>query len=198
MFEWLFGVIPDPSVGAIGDPSHMCGSIDRDHCGRVDLIHQGQIVVPKNVDILTPNMKTLQIAHFSGHTKPQVLQGVGPAVVNEGNNEQLFSFTAKVQPGDAIVDGVRIDWTSPPDAARILVSPTDVGKWHDATGWVPTKADARFPGGIPQSQNVVFSSPELVRRIEIQMKDAPASATTQFGIDQVSLITNSNDKLATS
>lgn len=194
MFEWLFGSLNDPNVGAVGNLSGHCSSADHNYCNRLDMIHQGQVIVPKNPDLDISHLKTLRISQFPGHTRPEYLTGEGPAVVREGNDEKIFSFTARVEPGDAIVDGLRIDWTAPPDATRILVSPALKGKWHEATGWVPTKADGRFAGGIPQTQNVVFSQPELIKRVEVQIKDAPNSTKTQFGIDQVSLITNARDR----
>ena len=156
------------------------------------MYHQGQIVVPKSDAFGGQQIKVLNPVHFKSHTVPQFLSAEGPSVSTE-NAGKVFAFTARVDPDNSLVDGVRIDWSAPPDAARILVSPTDDTKLHEATGWIPTKADGRFAGGVPQSQNVIFSNPEWVKRIEVQMKDAPNTTKTQFGIQQVSLITNPKD-----
>jgi hypothetical protein len=193
VWSW-FQPLQDIKLGAVGDPYHKCGPAVSESCGRVDMMHQGVISVPKSDLFKGEHIKTLNPVVFPGHT----LTGEGPAFIETGDKQKIFSFTARVDPDGAIVDGLRVDWTSPPDDARVLVSPSLTGKMHEATGWIVTKADGRIPGGIPQSQNIVFSHPEIVRRIEIQMRDAPNSVKTQFGVDQVALVTNQRDVVSSS
>ena len=198
LLSWLYGSVTDPTIGAVGSFHNECSAPVHSQCGRVDMFHQGQISVAKSPTFNGENIKTLQPVQLESHTQPQFLSAVGPSVTNDLTRGKVFSFTARVDPDSAVVDGVRIDWSAPPDSARVLVSPSERGDLHPATGWIPTKSDARFQGGVPQSQNVIFSHPEMVKRIEIQMRDAPASVKTQFGIDQVSLMTNGKDQVINS
>jgi hypothetical protein len=160
------------------------------------MFHQSTIPVAKSNLFDGQNLKLLTPVQFQGHTKPVIVTSDGPSVTKRGEESRIFSFTARVDPSSAVVDGVRIDWSAPPDGARVLVSPSEFGKLHEATGWISAKADGHIPGGVPQSQNIVFSQPELVKRIEIQMRDAPSSVKTQFGIDQVALVTNTKDMVS--
>ena len=198
VWSW-FQPLNDVKVGAVGDPFHKCEApIVHDSCGRTDMLHQEVISVPKSDLFEGEHIKSLNPVLFKGHSSASTLIAQGPSFIDTGDKEKIFSFTARVDPEPAIVNGLRIDWTSPPDGARILVSPSLTGKMHEATGWIVTKADGRLPGGIPQSQNIVFSHQENVRRIEIQMRDAPNSIKTQFGIDQVALVANAKDVLTSS
>ena len=196
MFDFLWSLVHplhDPQVGAVGDPHNHCAAAE-EHAGcRLDMYHQGMIPVAKSNLFQGQNLKLLKITQFKGHTRPEIVMSMGPSVTKLGDESRIFSFTARVEPGTALADGVRVDWSAPPDGARVLVSPDDSGKLHEVTGWISTKADGQIPGGIPQSQNIVFSQPEQVKRIEIQMRDAPSSVKTQFGIDQVVLVTNPRD-----
>jgi hypothetical protein len=158
------------------------------------MFKQGLITVPKT-DLFSADSKTFQTlkpVKFETHSTPVFLTPEGPSV-NTDFKGKIFSFTGRVDPGEAVIDGVRIDWSNPPDTARVLVSPfpTSVGRvsdFHDATGWFSTKANGHLPGALKQSQNVIFSHPELVKRIEIQMKDYETSSKSQFGIDQIGLV----------
>jgi hypothetical protein len=195
MFEWFLGKYHDPTLGAVGYYPGQCPSIDVNHCSRVDMMHQGLVSVPRgDISGNSAHMKILQPAHFKSHTLPKFLSAEGPSVSTSADTKgKIFSFTARIEPGTTLADGVRIDWSAPPDAARILTSPVELGKWHEATGWVPTKADGQFAGGMKQSQNIIFSQPELIKRIEVQMQDGVDSVKSQFGINSVSLVTNSKD-----
>ena len=188
LFHWFF---PDTtSVGSIGDYHNHCSmDLPAKYGTTIEQFHQGIISVPKSDLFAGSDIKTLNPVHFPKHTPPAILSPEGPSV-NSTTKGKIFSFTARVDPDSSIIDGVRIDWSGPPDAARILVSPTEKSNWHDATGWISTKANGRFAGGIPQSQNIIFSQPEQVKRIEIQMRDSTESTKTQFGIDQVGLVTH--------
>lgn len=196
MFEFLTNFLApmhDPSIGAVGDISNHC-PLPVEQCGVVSQFHQGQIVLPKSGDF-GQQVKVLNPVHFKSYTQPQFLNPTGPSVSQDPSEpaEKIFAFTARVDPDSALVDGVRIDWSAPPDAARVLVSPNDTTRLHEATGWVPTKADGRFAGGVPQTQNIIFSHPEWIKKISVQMRDAPNTTKTQFGIQQVALITNEKD-----
>jgi len=194
MFEWLLGTCQDPALGAVGYYPGQCPSIDPDQCSRIDMIHQGLVTVPRDDAGSWQHTKVLEPAHFKSHTVPQFLSAQGPSVsTNAHTKGKIFSFTALVKPGTTLADGVRIDWSAPPDAAKILTSPVELGHWHEATGWIATKANGRFAGGMPQSQNILFSQPELIKRIEVQMRDGADSVKTQFGINSVSLVTNPKD-----
>jgi hypothetical protein len=195
VWTW-FHPLCDAKIGAVGDPYNHCSPPVADHCRRVDMMHQGVISVPKNNMFRGENIKFLNPVKFKGYGKLTLLTSEGPSFVDTTEGARIFSFTGRVDPQPAIVDGIRVDWTSPPEEARILVSPFLTGKLHKATGWIVTKSEGRVPGNLPQSQNIIFSQPENVRRIEVQMKDAASSSKTQFGIDQVSLVTNSKDVLA--
>ena len=192
LWSW-FQPLHDIKLGAVGDPSHKCGPAVTESCGRVNMMHQGVINIPKSDLFIGEQIKFINPVQFQGYGKPTLLTGEGPSFMETNDRDKIFSFTARVDPEPAIVDGLRVDWTSPPDGARVLVSPDLSGKLHEATGWIVTKADGRIPGGVPQSQNIIFSQPENIRRIEIQMRDAPNSLKSQFGIDQLTLVTNMKD-----
>ena len=192
VWSW-FHPLHDVKIGAVGDAFNKCPPPVATNCGRVDMMHQGVISVPKSELFRGEPMKFLAPVKFKGYSNPTLLTSEGPSFTDSKEGERVFSFTARVDPQPALVDGVRVDWTSPPEEARVLVSPSLKGGLHKATGWIVTKADGRLPGSLPQSQNIIFSQPQSVRRIEIQMKDAPNSSKTQFGIDQVSLVTNPKD-----
>lgn len=150
------------------------------------MMNQGVISLPKSDLVDTCKLKVLTHVVPPKHTP--VLTPEGPSV-NTTAKGKIFSFAAKVSPGDALIDGLRIDWSSPPEAARILVSPSPSTPMHEATGWISTKADGRIPeGGVPQSQNVIFAHPETVNRIELQMRDSGDSSKSQFGVDQIGLV----------
>ena len=196
MFEWLFGTCHDPALGAVGYFPGQCPAIPTaDPCSRIDMIHQALVSVPReDMGASVSQMKVLQPVHFKSHTVPKFLSAEGPSVsLDDSAKEKIFSFTARVNPGTTLADGIRIDWSSPPDAARILTSPVELGHWHEATGWIPTKADGQFAGGMAQSQNIVFSQPELIKRIELQMRDGADSVRSQFGVHSVSLVTHPRD-----
>jgi hypothetical protein len=195
LWSW-FHPLCDSKIGAVGDPSNKCSTGEGYKCGRVDMYHQGIISIPKSQLFNRENIKFLRPTRFPGYGKPTLLTSQGPSFIDQGDGKPIFSFTARVDPSPSVVDGVRVDWTSPPDEARVLVSSSLKGKLHKATGWIVTKAEGRIPGGIPQSQNIIFSQPEHVRRIEVQMRDAPNSTKTQFGVNQVSLVTNPKDVFA--
>ena len=199
MFDSLWSWFPhlnDPQIGAVGDPNNKCAPDLDVTCGRVNMMHQGVINLP-NGDLSSSSViKVLKPVRFEGYGKPTLLTSEGPSFTETGKGDMIFSFTGRVDPSPAIVDGVRVDWSAPPDGARVLVSPSLTGKLHEATGWIVTKAEGRIPGGLPQSQDIIFSHPENVRRIEIQMRDAPNSFKTQFGISHVSLVTNAKDVLS--
>ena len=195
MFEFLhafFAPLHDSSLGAVGDTSNHCPAAVP-QCSSVSQFHQGQIVIPKPDETPLDHTKVLNPVRFNSHSAPQFLSAMGPSVKSDSAGK-IFAFTARVDPDTALVDGVRVDWSSPPDAMRVLVSPNDSpDSLHEATGWIPSKADGRFAGGVPQSQNVIFSRPEWVKQISVEMRDAPNETKTQFGIQQVALVTNSHD-----
>jgi len=192
VWSW-FHPLCDAKIGAVGDAYNQCPPPAAPNCSRVDMVHQGIISVPKSALFKGEHMKFLTPVKFKGYSNPTLLTSEGPSFEDKTEGGRIFSFTGRVDPKPALVDGIRVDWTTPPGEARVLVSSSLKGGLHKATGWLVTKADGRIPGSLPQSQNIIFSQPESVRRVEVQMRDAPNSAKTQFGIDQVSLVTNPKD-----
>ncbi len=190
LYHWLYPSVDDAKIGAVGDFANHCGA-PVPKCGAVEMMHQGVISLPKSGLIDTCKVKVLNPAQFPDHSPPIVLSPEGPSVSKSDDGNKVFSFTGKVDPDGALVDGVRIDWSSPPEAARVLVSPYERGAMHEATGWIHTKANGHLPAGaVPQSQNVIFSQPESVKRIEVQMRDSAEGTKSQFGIVQMGLVTH--------
>jgi hypothetical protein len=195
-FHWLFTGVDSHDFPAVGEFKNQCTPAPPT-CGSVSMIKQGMIAYQPNVPTnSTDGLKSLNPIHVETHSQPAFLLPTGPAV-NTDFRGKVFSFTGRVDPKEAVIDGVRIDWSAPPDVARVLVSPyaTDsarsgVSLWHDATGWFSTKANGQMPGALKQSEDVIFSHPELVRRIDVQMKDFESSTKTQFGIDRIGLVTH--------
>lgn len=188
LYHWLYPAVDDSTIGAVGDFTNHCGPPVA-KCGQtLEMMHQGVISIPKSDLIDTCKVEVLNPTDFPRHTP--VISPIGPSV-NTSSSGKIFSFTGKVDPEGALIDGLRIDWSSPPDAARVLVSSNDGTPLHEATGWIPTKANGYLPeGAVPQSQNVIFSHPESVRRVEVQMRDAAGATKSQFGINQIGLVTH--------
>jgi len=196
-FHYLFTGHDAHDFPAIGDFQDHCSVMTECPGTRISMIKPGLISIPKTDLSSSSDIQTLKPVKFETHTKPIFLTPEGPSV-NTGFKGKVFSFTGRVDPGEGIIDGVRIDWSAPPDIARILVSPypSSVGiknAFHDATGWFSTKANGQMVGSLKQSQNVIFSHPELVKRIDIQMKDFESSSKSQFGIEQIGLVAHQNE-----
>ena len=200
-FHWLFSGVDPTDYPAVGDFKSQCTPMAPTCDPVVSMMKQGVIGFRPATDSepisIPEGMRTLNPIHVETHSKPVFLTAEGPSV-NTDLKGKTFSFTGRVDPKEAVIDGVRIDWSAPPDVARVLVSPypTDAGGgklWHDATGWFSTKANGQMPGAFKQSQDIIFSHPELVRRVEVQMKDFESSTKTQFGIDSLGLVTHIED-----
>lgn len=202
LFHWLFsGGVDLTDYPAVGDFKSQCTPAPPTCGPAVSMMKQGIIAFRPSTnsvsDVVPEGMKTLNPIHVETHSKPVFLTPGGPSM-NTDFRGKIFSFTGRIEPKEAVIDGVRIDWSAPPDVARVLVSPypTDAGGhklWHDATGWFSTKANGQMPGAFKQSQDIIFSHPELVRRVEVQMKDFESSTKTQFGIDSLGLVSHIED-----
>jgi hypothetical protein len=199
-FHWLFSGVNPSDYPAIGDFKSQCTPAPPSCGPHVSMMKQGVILFHPNSasrGVVPEGMRSLNQVHVETHSRPVFLTPEGPAV-NTDFRGKIFSFTGRIDPKEAVIDGLRIDWTAPPDVARILVSPhaTDASGhklWHDATGWFSTKANGQMPGALKQTQDVIFAHPELVKRVEVQMKDFESSTKTQFGIDRIGLVSHMDD-----